>query len=82
MERNTWGERDPTRRDEGKPRDGRTPPEAANGGTYTVPGNTEGLGAHLKCSCTNTPSIRNKQDKLEALVHSQSYDVLGVGETW
>ena len=31
---------------------------------------------------TNTHSIRNKQDELEALVHSQSYDVIGISETW
>lgn len=30
----------------------------------------------------NASSVRNKQDKLETLVHSQSCDVIGVSETW
>jgi len=31
---------------------------------------------------TNAHSMRNRQDELEALVTSQSYDILGISETW
>jgi len=44
----------------------------------TARGNTEGLGTHLKCLCTNTLSTRNKQDELEELISSQSYDIFGI----
>lgn len=37
---------------------------------------------HLKCLYTNAHSIRNKQNELEALVCSQSYDGIGVGAMW
>ena len=54
----------------------------ASGNTYTAPGSTEGSGAYLKCLYTSAHSMRNKQDELEALVHSQSHVVIGISETW
>ncbi|KAK4827172.1 hypothetical protein QYF61_015134 [Mycteria americana] len=54
----------------------------ASGNTYTAPGSTDGSGAYLKCLYTNAHSMRNKQDKLEALVSSQSYEIIGMSETW
>ncbi|PKU43370.1 rna-directed dna polymerase from mobile element jockey-like [Limosa lapponica baueri] len=38
----------------------------------------EYTGAHLKCLYTNAPSMRNKQEELEALAQSQSYDIIGI----
>ena len=77
------GEGDPNRRAEGKPRVGMASPEHSNASenTYTAPGSTEGSGAHLKCLYTNARSMRNEQDELEALISSQSYDVIGISET-
>lgn len=37
---------------------------------------------HMKCLYTNACSVRNKRDKLEPLVLSQSYDIIGICETW
>ena len=42
----------------------------------------EYTGAHLKCLYTNARSMRNKQEELEALAQSQSYDIIGLSETW
>ena len=53
-----------------------------SGNIYTAPGSTQGSRAYLKCLYTNTHSMRNKQDGLEALVSSQSYDIIGINETW
>ncbi|KAK4810955.1 hypothetical protein QYF61_013363 [Mycteria americana] len=54
----------------------------ASGNIYAAPGSTEGSGAHLKCLCTNARNMRNKPDEMEVLVSSQSYDVIGISETW
>lgn len=37
-------------------------------------------GAYLKCLYTDAHSMRNIQDELEALVSSQSYDIIGISE--
>lgn len=76
------GESGTIRRGEGKPRDSTALPEGASGSIYAVPGSTEGLGAHLKCLYTNTCSISNKQRKLEGFLRPQSYNVVGISETW
>lgn len=53
----------------------------ANGSIYSGPlEGTEGSGMHPKCLCTNTHSMKNKQE--EVLVHSLSYDAIGISETW
>ncbi|KAK4806215.1 hypothetical protein QYF61_001138 [Mycteria americana] len=54
----------------------------ASGNIYAAPGSMEGSGAYPKCLYTNACSMRNKQDELEALVSSQSYDVIGISEIW
>ncbi|KAK4807079.1 hypothetical protein QYF61_018420 [Mycteria americana] len=61
-----------------------TSPEGGNisGNIYAASGSTEGSGAYLKCLYTNEHSMRNKQDELEALVSSQSHDIIGISETW
>jgi len=41
-----------------------------------------GSGAYLKCSYTNACSMRNKWDELEALVLSQSCDIVGISKIW
>ncbi len=71
------GEGDTNRIAVGKPKVG-----IASGNIYTAPGSTGGTGAYLKCLYTNAHSMRNKQDELEALVHSQSYNIIGISETW
>ncbi|PKU43996.1 rna-directed dna polymerase from mobile element jockey-like [Limosa lapponica baueri] len=83
------GEGDTIRRAEGKPRigmawHGMLPPEGGNdnGNIYAASGSLEGSGTYLKCLYTNTCSMRNKQDELDALVSSQSYDIIDVSETW
>ena len=38
--------------------------------------------AHLKCFYTNVRSTRNKMNELEVLAQSQSYDIIGISETW
>lgn len=52
----------------------------ANGSIYAALGSDKGSGIHLKCLCTNTHSMKNKQE--EVLVHSLSYDVTAISETW
>lgn len=47
---------------------------------YADSGSATGSEAHLKCLYTH--SMRNKKDKLEALVFSQSCDIIGISETW
>lgn len=68
----------------GKPRVGMALPPGGNGNgnIYTAAGSTEGSGEYLKCWYKNAHSMRNKQDELEALVCSQSYDVIGISKTW
>lgn len=41
-----------------------------------------GFEAHLKCFCTNTLRVRDKQEELEALAQSQSYYIIDVSKTW
>lgn len=55
---------------------------SASGITCTAPGSMESSGTHLKCLNTNTQSMRNKQDELEALVSSQSYNITGICMNW
>jgi len=38
--------------------------------------------AQLKCIYTNTRSMGNKQEELEAIVQHDSYDLVAVTETW
>lgn len=54
----------------------------ANGGIYAAPESPDYLGVYQKCLYTNTHSMRNEQDELEALVLSQSHDITGISETW
>ena len=37
---------------------------------------------HLRCFYTNGHSMGNKQKDLEAIVRSESYDVVAITETW
>ncbi|KAK4826412.1 hypothetical protein QYF61_008945 [Mycteria americana] len=37
---------------------------------------------HLQCMYTNARSLGNKQEELELYAHSESYDIVGVTETW
>jgi len=39
-------------------------------------------GARLKCLCTNASSMRNEQEELAALTHSQSCNIIGISKTW
>lgn len=36
---------------------------------------------HLKCFYTNACSMRNKQEELEPLAHSQRFGILGISES-
>ena len=78
------GEGDTNRIAVGKPRVGMASPEGGNasGNIYTAPGSMEGSGVYLKCLYTNTLSMIKKQDELEVLVSSLSWDVIGISETW
>ena len=49
---------------------------------YAAPGSTVGSGVYLKCLYPNACSMRNEQDELEALTSSQSYDIVGISESW
>ena len=53
----------------------------ANGIIYTTPRSSEDLGAHLKCLYTNTYSMRNEWDEVEALILSKCSDIIGISET-
>lgn len=48
----------------------------------TAPQSSVGSGGHLECPNSNACSVRNKQDKLEASVLSQSCDTMGISETY
>ncbi|GAB0188677.1 hypothetical protein GRJ2_001333000 [Grus japonensis] len=37
---------------------------------------------HLKCMYTNAHSLGNKQEELELHTQSESYDIIGITETW
>lgn len=37
---------------------------------------------HLKCMYSNAHSLGNKQEELELCAHPESYDVIGITETW
>lgn len=50
----------------------------ANCSIYADSGSAAGSEAHLKCLCTNTHSMRNKKDKLEALVFSRAVKLLAL----
>lgn len=51
-------------------------------GNYATPGSAVGSGEHQKCLHTNAHSMRNKWDELEALIPSQSYDIIRISKTW
>lgn len=57
-------EEDSTRNAEGKPKSSMALPEGGNTNEriYAALGSTEGLGAHLKCMCTNACSMRNRMN--------------------
>ena len=38
--------------------------------------------AQLRCFYTNAHSMGNKQEELEAIVRSESYDIVAITETW
>jgi len=38
--------------------------------------------AQMKCLYTNTRSMGNKQNELEAIVLLESYDLIAITETW
>ena len=38
--------------------------------------------AQLRCFYTNADSMGNKQEELEAIVWSESYDIVAIMETW
>ena len=38
--------------------------------------------AQLKCTCTNTCIMSNKQEKLEAIVQQVNCDLVAITETW
>ena len=38
--------------------------------------------AELRCFCTNAHSMGNKEEELEAIVRSESYDIVAIMETW
>ena len=48
----------------------------------TVSGNPTCWGALLKCLYTNALSMGNKHDELEIHMQLQSYDLVGITETW
>lgn len=58
-----------------KPKDSMALSGKTNRNIYTDLGNAEDSGTHLKYLYTNVCSMRNKGDKLEALVLSWSYDI-------
>jgi len=62
----------------GKPRVVMASPEGGNlsRNIYTAPGSMEGSEAYMKCLYTNTHSMTNKQDELEA----QSYNITGISD--
>lgn len=37
---------------------------------------------HLKCFYNDAHSMRNKQEELESLAHSQKFVIIGTGESW
>lgn len=67
-----------------KPMDGAalSPGGKANRSIYAAPGSTVGSGACLLYLYTNSSSMKNKRDKLEASVLSRSYDISGISEIW
>lgn len=38
--------------------------------------------AQLTCLYTNTPSMGNKQEELEAMLQLENYDLIAIMETW
>ena len=38
--------------------------------------------AQLRCFCSSACSMGNKQEELEAIVQSESYDGVAITETW
>jgi len=47
-----------------------------------VPGSGVRLTAQVKCVYTNTRSMGNKQEELEAIVQQDGYDLVAITETW
>lgn len=54
----------------------------ASGNISTATGSMESSGAHLKCLYRNETNMRKKQNELEVLESSQSYNIIGIGESW
>lgn len=52
------------------------------GGSHAFPVKAARLGAHLKCLNRNACSMGNKQEELEVRTQLQSYDLIGIMETW
>jgi len=47
-----------------------------------VPGSGVRLTAQLRCVYTNTHSMGNKQEELEAIIQQDGYDLVAITETW
>ncbi|PKU49639.1 nipped-b-like protein [Limosa lapponica baueri] len=59
------------------------PPEEQHEGNGAIPASKSApLGTQLKCLYTNTRSMGNKQEELEAIVRHESYDIVAIMETW
>lgn len=54
----------------------------ASGNISTATGSMESSGAHLKCLYRNATNMRKKQNEPEVLESSQSYNIIGIGESW
>ena len=49
---------------------------------WSAPRGAEYIETCLKCFYTGACSIRSKQEELETLAQSQSYDIIGISEAW
>jgi len=47
-----------------------------------VPGSGVRLTAQLKCVSTNTRSMGNKREELEAIIQQDGYDLVAITEMW
>jgi len=56
--------------------------QCANEGFHSAPQCTKYSGACFKSLYTNAHSMWNKQEELETLARSQTYDDIGLSETW
>ena len=58
----------------------KTAPKVQDKGTPI--GKSASVGAELKCLYSNSQIMRNKQEKLQACMCLQGYDVVGITEMW